>query len=118
MCVMVVETGERVDGRAADEIRPIMVKPDYLPLVHGSGLFQRGQTQVLSICTLGMLNEWQRLDTIEPVDGKRYIHHYNFSPFCTVHRVRDELRADIRTREVVVEVVAVDACSCGRQSNR
>ena len=83
MRVMVVETGERVDGRAADEIRPIMVKPDYLPLVHGSGLFQRGQTQVLSICTLGMLNEWQRLDTIEPVDGKRYIHHYNFPPFCT-----------------------------------
>ena len=83
MRVMVVETGERVDGRAADEIRPIMVKPDYLPLVHGSGLFQRGQTQVLSICTLGMLNEWQRLDTIEPVDGKRYIPHYNFPPFCT-----------------------------------
>ena len=80
---MVVETGERVDGRAADEVRPIMVKPDYLPLVHGSGLFQRGQTHVLSICTLGMLNEWQRLDTIEPVDGKRYIHHYNFPPFCT-----------------------------------
>ena len=80
---MVVETGERVDGRTPTEIRPIMVKPDYLPLVHGSGLFQRGQTQVLSICTLGMLNEWQRLDTIEPVDGKRYIHHYNFPPFCT-----------------------------------
>lgn len=80
---MVVETGERVDGRTATEIRPLMVKPDYLPLVHGSGLFQRGQTQVLSVCTLGMLNEWQRLDTIEPVDGKRYIHHYNFPPFCT-----------------------------------
>ena len=83
MRLMVVNTGERVDGRVADEIRPIMVKPDYLPLVHGSGLFQRGQTQVLSICTLGMLNEWQRLDTIEPVDGKRYMHHYNFPPFCT-----------------------------------
>ncbi|MCI1665397.1 MAG: polyribonucleotide nucleotidyltransferase [Atopobiaceae bacterium] len=80
---MVVETGERVDGRVADEIRPITVKPNYLPLVHGSGLFQRGQTQVLSVCTLGMLNEWQRLDTIEPVDGKRYIHHYNFPPYCT-----------------------------------
>ena len=83
MRCMVVETGERVDGRAADEIRPLMVKPDYLPLVHGSGLFQRGQTQVLSVCTLGMLNEWQRLDTIEPVDGKRYIQHYNFPPYCT-----------------------------------
>ncbi|MDD6694067.1 MAG: polyribonucleotide nucleotidyltransferase, partial [Olsenella sp.] len=80
---MVVETGERVDGRSATEVRPLMVKPNYLPLVHGSGLFQRGQTQVLSVCTLGMLNEWQRLDTIEPVDGKRYIHHYNFPPYCT-----------------------------------
>lgn len=83
MRLMVVETGERVDGRASDEVRPLMIKSDYLPRVHGSGLFQRGQTQVLSICTLGMLNEWQRLDTIEPVDGKRYIHHYNFPPYCT-----------------------------------
>ena len=83
MRLMVVETGERVDGRTPTEVRPLTVKPDYLPRVHGSGLFQRGQTQVLSICTLGMLNEWQRLDTIEPVDGKRYIHHYNFPPYCT-----------------------------------
>ncbi len=83
MRVMVVETGERVDGRRADEIRPLMIKPGYLPLVHGSGLFQRGQTQVLSVLTLGMLNDWQRLDTIEPVDGKRYIHQYNFPPYCT-----------------------------------
>ncbi len=80
---MVVETGERVDGRKANEVRPLYIKGNYLPLVHGSGLFQRGQTQVLSVCTLGMLNEWQRLDTIEPVDGKRYIHHYNFPPYCT-----------------------------------
>ena len=83
MRTMVVETGERVDGRAADEIRPIMVKDNYLPLVHGSGLFQRGQTQVLYVLSLGMLNEGQRLDTIEPVEGKRYMHHYNFPPFCT-----------------------------------
>ena len=83
MRLMVVETGERVDGRTPTEVRPLMVKPDYLPRVHGSGLFQRGQTQVLSVLSLGMLNEWQRLDTIEPVDGKRYIHHYNFPPYCT-----------------------------------
>ena len=83
MRLMVVNTGERVDGRSATEVRPLMIKPDYLPLVHGSGLFQRGQTQVLSIATLGMLNEWQRLDTIEPIDGKRYLHHYNFPPYCT-----------------------------------
>ena len=83
MRVMVVETGERVDGRRADEIRPLMIKPGSRPLVHGSGLFQRGQTQVLSVLTLGMLNDWQRLDTIEPIDGKRYIHQYNFPPYCT-----------------------------------
>ena len=60
---MIIETGERADGRAADEIRPLHIVAGYLPRVHGSGLFQRGQTQVLSIATLGMLNEWQRLDT-------------------------------------------------------
>ena len=80
---MVIETGERADGRAVNEIRPLHIVPGYLPRVHGSGLFQRGQTQVMSICTLGMLNEWQRLDTIEPVEGKRYMHHYNFPPYCT-----------------------------------
>ena len=83
MRAMVIETGERADGRRCDEIRPLHIVPDYLPLVHGSGLFQRGQTQVLSICTLGMLNEWQRLDTIEPIEGKRYMHQYNFPPYCT-----------------------------------
>lgn len=80
---MIIETGERVDGRVCDEIRPLYIKPGYLPRVHGSGLFQRGQTQVLSICTLGMLSEWQRLDTIDPVEGKRYMHQYNFPPYCT-----------------------------------
>ena len=83
MRTMVIETGERADGRTVTEIRPLHIVPGYLPRVHGSGLFQRGQTQVLSICTLGMLNEWQRLDTIEPVEGKRYMHHYNFPPYCT-----------------------------------
>ena len=83
MRTMIIETGERADGRTSEEIRPLYIVPGYLPRVHGSGLFQRGQTQVLSICTLGMLNEWQRLDTIEPVDGKRYMHHYNFPPYCT-----------------------------------
>ena len=80
---MIIETGERVDGRANDEIRPLYIVPHYLPRAHGSGLFQRGQTQVLSVVTLGMLNEWQRLDTIDPAEGKRYIHQYNFPPYCT-----------------------------------
>ncbi|MDR1014508.1 MAG: polyribonucleotide nucleotidyltransferase [Coriobacteriales bacterium] len=80
---MVLTTGERVDGRATDEIRPISITPGFLPRAHGSGLFTRGQTQVLSVLTLGMLNEWQRLDTIDPAPGKRYIHHYNFPPYST-----------------------------------
>ena len=83
MRTMIIETGERVDGRVNDEIRPLYIKPHYLPRAHGSGLFQRGQTQVLSVTTLGMLNEWQRLDTIDPAEGKRYIHQYNFPPYCT-----------------------------------
>ena len=80
---MVLATGERVDGRAVDEIRQITAIPGFLPRAHGSGLFTRGQTQVLSVLTLGMLNEWQRLDTIDPAPGKRYIHHYNFPPYST-----------------------------------
>ena len=82
MRAMVIETGERADGRRADEIRPLHIVPGYLPRVHGSGLFQRGQTQALSIATLGMLNEWQRLDTIDPAEGKRYMHQYNVPPYC------------------------------------
>jgi polyribonucleotide nucleotidyltransferase len=80
---MVLSTGERVDGRAVNEIRPISITPGFLPRAHGSALFTRGQTQVLSVLTLGMLNEWQRLDTIDPAPGKRYIHHYNFPPYST-----------------------------------
>ena len=80
---MIIETGERADGRAPEEIRPLHIVPGYLPRVHGCGLFQRGQTQVMSVCTLGMLNEWQRLDTIDPAEGKRYMHQYNFPPYCT-----------------------------------
>lgn len=80
---MIIETGERADGRTPEQIRPLHIVPGYLPRVHGSGLFQRGQTQALSICTLGMLNEWQRLDTIDPEDHKRYMHQYNFPPYST-----------------------------------
>ncbi|NHM15620.1 polyribonucleotide nucleotidyltransferase [Eggerthellaceae bacterium zg-887] len=83
MRAMVLATGERADGRAPDEIRPLYIVPGFLPRVHGSGLFQRGQTQALSVCTLGMLNEWQRLDTIDPAEGKRYMHQYNFPPYST-----------------------------------
>lgn len=83
MRAMVLDEGERADGRRADEIRPVTCAVNYLPRAHGSGLFTRGQTQVLSVLTLGMLSEWQRLDTIDVIEGKRYLHHYNFPPFST-----------------------------------
>jgi polyribonucleotide nucleotidyltransferase len=80
---MVLDEGERADGRRTDEIRQVTSVAGYLPRAHGSGLFTRGQTQVLSVLTLGMLSEWQRIDTIDVSEGKRYMHHYNFPPFCT-----------------------------------
>jgi polyribonucleotide nucleotidyltransferase len=83
MRAMVLDEGERADGRKLDEVRPISCTASYLPRSHGSGLFTRGQTQVLSVLTLGMLSEWQRIDTIDVSEGKRYLHHYNFPPFST-----------------------------------
>ena len=75
--------GKRVDGRGMDEIRPLDAQVAVLPRVHGSGLFTRGQTQVLSVCTLNTLAANQKLDTIFPETEKRYIHHYNFPAFST-----------------------------------
>jgi polyribonucleotide nucleotidyltransferase len=73
----------RVDGRALNEVRPISVEVGILPRTHGSGLFTRGQTQVLSIVTLGAISEEQRLDGLGIEESKRYMHHYNFPPFST-----------------------------------
>ncbi len=71
----------RPDGRKLEEIRPIDCDANLLPRTHGSGLFTRGQTQVLSICTLGALGDVQILDGIAPEESKRFMHHYNFPPF-------------------------------------
>jgi len=71
----------RPDGRALDEVRPISCDVGVLPRTHGSGLFTRGQTQALSICTLGAVSEEQILDGIDLEDSKRFMHHYNFPPF-------------------------------------
>ncbi len=70
--------GHRVDGRKSNEIRPLSAEVGVLPRVHGSGLFTRGQTQVLSVCTLDTLSANQKLDTIWEETEKRYMHHYNF----------------------------------------
>ena len=75
--------GHRVDGRAKNEIRPLAAEVGVLPRVHGSGLFTRGQTQVLSVCTLNTLAACQKLDTIWEEEEKRYMHHYNFPAYST-----------------------------------
>jgi polyribonucleotide nucleotidyltransferase len=79
----VIEEGIRLDGRNATEVRPISVEVGLVARAHGSGLFQRGETQVLNVTTLGMLRMEQMLDTISFEETKRYMHHYNFPPFST-----------------------------------
>lgn len=73
----------RPDGRGLTEIRPIWCDVNVSPRAHGSGLFTRGETQVLTLATLGTPSEAQELDTLNPADSKRYMHHYNFPPFST-----------------------------------
>ena len=89
--------GIRPDGRRTDEIRPIWIETGYLPRTHGSAIFTRGQTQVITTVTLGSTAEEQRLDSIGPEERKRYIHHYNFPPFSVgeVRRLRGTSRRDI-----------------------
>jgi polyribonucleotide nucleotidyltransferase len=79
----ILNLGKRPDGRAPTEIRPIWCEVGFSPRAHGSGLFTRGETQVLTLATLGTLRESQEIDTLSPVDTKRYMHHYNFPPFST-----------------------------------
>ena len=79
----VVNEGIRLDGRGAADVRPISVEIGGIGSAHGSGLFQRGETQVLNVTTLGMLRMEQMLDTIGLEESKRFMHHYNFPPFST-----------------------------------
>ena len=78
---MILNEQKRVDGRAIDEIRPLSSEIDILPRTHGSALFTRGQTQVLSVTTLGTIGDEQELDGLDEETSKRYIHHYNFPPY-------------------------------------
>src|SRR2546425_4447447 len=77
----ILEEGIRPDGRGLTEIRPLHIEVGILPRTHGSALFARGQTQVLSITTLGPSGDEQIIDTLSPVDSKRFMHHYNFPPY-------------------------------------
>ncbi|NCP86033.1 MAG: polyribonucleotide nucleotidyltransferase [Anaerolineae bacterium CG_4_9_14_3_um_filter_57_17] len=93
----ILSMGKRPDGRAVTEIRPIWCEVGLSPRAHGSGLFTRGETQVLTLATLGTLGEAQELDNLSPVDSKRYMHHYNFPPYCTgeVKPLRGQSRREI-----------------------
>ncbi|TML01821.1 MAG: polyribonucleotide nucleotidyltransferase, partial [Actinobacteria bacterium] len=93
----ILEDGVRLDGRKTEEIRSISCEVGLVPRAHGSGLFQRGETQVLNVSTLGMLRMTQMIDTLDPEESKRYIHHYNFPPFSTgeVGRIGSPRRREI-----------------------
>ena len=80
---MILKDKIRIDGRSTTEVRPITVEVGILPRTHGSGLFTRGQTQILSVVTLGAISEEQRLDGLGVEETKRFMHHYNFPPFST-----------------------------------
>ena len=89
--------GSRPDGRKPDEIRPLSSRVGVLPRAHGSSLFNRGETQVLNVATLGPLAAAQKIDTLSPEDTKRYLHHYNFPPYSVgeVRRVGNPGRREI-----------------------
>jgi polyribonucleotide nucleotidyltransferase len=93
----IIDEGRRPDGRSTTEIRPISVDVGVLPRTHGTGLFKRGETQVLTIATLGGIGEQQKIDSLSPEDTKRYIHHYNFPPFSVgeVRRIGSPGRREI-----------------------
>jgi len=77
----IVNDGVRIDGRTVTDIRPLSAEIDLFPMTHGSALFQRGETQVVNVTTLGMPRMRQQLDTITPDEWRRYMHHYNFPPY-------------------------------------
>jgi polyribonucleotide nucleotidyltransferase len=93
----ILSLGKRPDGRTPTEIRPIWCEVDISPRAHGSGLFTRGETQVLTLATLGTLGEAQEIDSLSPIDSKRYLHHYNFPPFSTgeVKPIRGQSRREV-----------------------
>lgn len=93
----ILERGLRPDGRGLTEIRPIWCEVGVSPRAHGSGLFTRGQTQVLTLATLGTPKEAQEIDSLSPTETKRYIHHYNFPPYSTgeVKMLRGQSRREI-----------------------
>ena len=83
MRTRVLAEGVRIDGRGTSDLRVIDAEVDIIPRVHGSALFQRGETQIMGVTTLNMLKMEQQIDSLSPVTSKRYMHHYNFPPYST-----------------------------------
>lgn len=79
----ILTDGFRIDGRGLTDIRDLSVEVDLVPRAHGSSLFERGETQILGVTTLDMLKMEQQIDSLTPIESKRYMHHYNFPPFST-----------------------------------
>jgi polyribonucleotide nucleotidyltransferase len=97
MRARVIEHGVRLDGRGPRDLRPLSAEVGMIPRAHGSSLFNRGDTQALNVTTLGMLRMTQMIDTLDPEESKRYMHHYNFPPFSTgeVGRIGSPRRREI-----------------------
>ena len=93
----ILSMGKRPDGRTPTDIRPIWCEVGISPRAHGSGLFTRGETQILSVATLATLGEAQELDNLSPIKDKRYLHHYNFPPYSTgeVKRMGGQSRREV-----------------------
>lgn len=83
MRARVLSEGIRIDGRGTSDLRVIDAEVDVIPRVHGSALFQRGETQIMGVTTLNMLKLEQQIDSLSPINSKRYMHHYNFPPYST-----------------------------------
>ena len=142
----IVSDGVRMDGRGPKDLRPVSAEVHVIPTAHGSGLFQRGETQVLNVCTLAMPRLDQMLDTIGTETSKRYMHHYNMPPWANGETGRVggtkrreighgaarragpaarraqprgvRLRAAPRVRGAVVERLHLDGARCARRRCR
>ena len=108
---LILDDRRRVDGRGLTDIRPLSAEVDLSPRAHGSGLFTRGETQVLTLATLGTPRERQELDGLSPVDEKRYMHHYNFPPVLD-RRDRGRCAARRAARSGTARWPSAPSCRC------
>jgi polyribonucleotide nucleotidyltransferase len=112
----IVEDGARIDGRGLEDIRQLAAEVEVLPRVHGSALFERGETQILGVTTLNMLRMEQMVDTLNPESRKRYMHHYNFPPYSTGETGR--VGSPSAARSATGRSPSARSCRCCRARRR